>query len=424
MMKTILMTAYAINPNKGSEDGMGWNFVIHAAANSRVVAYTRKNNRSGIESFQAANPDHRYSNITFRYFDWPKWLIFWKKGPLLSLIYYYFWQFSLAIKINWSEVKCDVVHNLNFHNDWTPSFLWITGKPFVWGPVGHHPKIDRKHLKFYGVKVLISDRLIWIMKNIFWNLDPFLWMTKKSASQILCMNEDAAQALRLRKEQYTICPSVATDDIIVERNETENFTVISAGRFVPLKGFDITLRAFAAFYHSLSMEQKEKVRLNLVGSGPSLNELKQLSIRLKIEEAVVWTDWIERNELQKLFASSSAFLFPSYEGAGMVVAEAMMHALPVICWDNSGPGEFVPHETQLTVSLKLGVDEAVKSFAAKLELLFNDKGVLQGESAMARARFVNAFSWGSRGQILDKTYRALLNDGTEQGQLSFKVEVI
>jgi glycosyltransferase involved in cell wall biosynthesis len=72
----------------------------------------------------------------------------------------------------------------------------------------------------------------------------------------------------------------------------------------------------------------------------------------------------------------------------------------------------------------LGVDEAVKSFAAKLELLFNDKGVLQGESAMARARFVNAFSWGSRGQILDKTYRALLNDGTEQGQLSFKVEVI
>ncbi|MFT4982617.1 MAG: glycosyltransferase involved in cell wall biosynthesis [Bacteroidia bacterium] len=77
-------------------------------------------------------------------------------------------------------------------------------------------------------------------------------------SQILCMNEDAAQVLRLRKEQYTICPSVATDDIIVERNETENFTVISAGRFVPLKGFDITLRAFAAFYHSLSMEQRRK----------------------------------------------------------------------------------------------------------------------------------------------------------------------
>ncbi|MFT4982618.1 MAG: glycosyltransferase involved in cell wall biosynthesis [Bacteroidia bacterium] len=140
--------------------------------------------------------------------------------------------------------------------------------------------------------------------------------------------------------------------------------------------------------------------MNLVGSGPYLNEL------------------------QKLFASSSAFLFPSYEGAGMVVAEARMHALPVICWDNSGPGKFVPHETQLTVPLKLGVDEAVKSFAAKLELLFNDKGVLQDESAMARARFGNAFSWESRGQILDKTYRALLNDGTEQGQLSFQFEVI
>ena len=39
--KTILATAYAINPYKGSEDGMGWNFVLQIAKFNRVIALTR-----------------------------------------------------------------------------------------------------------------------------------------------------------------------------------------------------------------------------------------------------------------------------------------------------------------------------------------------------------------------------------------------
>ena len=125
------MTAYAINPYKGSEDGMGWNFSLQAARHSKIIAVTRKNNRSAIEKFIHENPDERYANLEFRYFDWPNWMLFWKKGPLLSLIYYYFWQLSLAIHVRFRKWNFDLAHNLNFHNDWTPSFLWITGKPLV-----------------------------------------------------------------------------------------------------------------------------------------------------------------------------------------------------------------------------------------------------------------------------------------------------
>ena len=35
------------------------------------------------------------------------------------------------------------------------------------------------------------------------------------------------------------------------------------------------------------------------------------------------------------------FSFPSHEGAGMVVAEAMSFGLPVVCLNNEGPGEFI-----------------------------------------------------------------------------------
>ena len=55
-MKTVLMTAYAVNPYKGSEDGMGWNFILQAARFQRVIAVTRRNNGPHIERYLAENP--------------------------------------------------------------------------------------------------------------------------------------------------------------------------------------------------------------------------------------------------------------------------------------------------------------------------------------------------------------------------------
>ena len=88
-MKTILLTAYAINPYKGSEDGMGWNFVLQAARHQRVIAVTRRNNRPHIERYLSEHTIAQVNNITFLYFDLPAWTCFWKKGPTLSLIYFY-----------------------------------------------------------------------------------------------------------------------------------------------------------------------------------------------------------------------------------------------------------------------------------------------------------------------------------------------
>jgi hypothetical protein len=148
IMKTILITAYAVNPYKGSEDGMGWNFIVQAARFNHVIAITRKNNRAAIEQFIQLNKENKnYNNINFIYVDVPNWMLFWKKGPLLSMIYYLFWQFIVAVKTLRLKNKIDIVHNLNFHNDWSPSFLWMFRKPMVWGPIGHHPKIEKAFLK-------------------------------------------------------------------------------------------------------------------------------------------------------------------------------------------------------------------------------------------------------------------------------------
>ena len=77
--KTILATCYAVNPYKGSEDAMGWNFTYQIARYNKVIAITRENNKPAIEKFMTENTDTVYQKITFLYFDLPYWMRFWKK---------------------------------------------------------------------------------------------------------------------------------------------------------------------------------------------------------------------------------------------------------------------------------------------------------------------------------------------------------
>ena len=142
-MRRILATTYAVNPYKGSENGMGWNFLLQIASHQEVIAITRRNNREDIERYMQEFPDERYERMTFLYFDLPYWMRFWKKGGRGAMLYYYLWQLYLPFWVLTQKVSYDIVHNVNFHNDWTPTLLWILGKPLVWGPVGHHSKIPK-----------------------------------------------------------------------------------------------------------------------------------------------------------------------------------------------------------------------------------------------------------------------------------------
>jgi glycosyltransferase involved in cell wall biosynthesis len=404
-MKTILMSAYAVNPLKGSEDGMGWNYIVAAARSNKVIAVTRRNNRKDIEAFintDMSENQQVYGNITFLYFDWPKWMLFWKKGPLLSMIYYYFWQLSLVVWLKVKAIDCDIVHNLNFHNDWTPSFLWLLNKKFVWGPVGHHPRIPKAFAKVYGSKEYLKDTALWALKWCFWNLDPLLFLTKKKAKSIWCMHEDAANKLNLN-EGYFVHPSIAAESVEMKEPQTSQFTVLSVGRFVPLKGFDVTVKSFAEFYRTLSIEDRNRVRLVLVGKGPCKQLIKDLIVSEGIQQSTVMLDWMSQNDLHQLYSDASVFLYPSHEGAGMVVAEAMRYNTPVVCWNNMGPGTIIHTESNLKVEYE-SYSKSVNSFAEKLKRLLTDISYYQKEADLAGQRFKASLSWDVKAEQLNQFY--------------------
>tara|TARA_B110001450_G_scaffold156040_1_gene145480 strand:+ start:3507 stop:4736 length:1230 start_codon:yes stop_codon:yes gene_type:complete len=405
--KTILASVYAVNPYKGSEDATGWNFVLQIARFNKVIAITRENNQENIEKYILENPDEVYKNIEFLYFDLPYYMRFWKKGGRGAMLYYLMWQKGILGYIKKQKIKYDIVHNINFHNDWTPSCLWKLKKPFVWGPIGHHPLIPSQYLKPYSKKYWIKDRLTWLVKKAFWNISLSLKKTVKNADTVFCMNKSIQEVLPINPDKSIIFPAVATEDFGCDLNESKSkFTLISAGRLVPLKGYDLSILGFASFISELPEKEKTKCELIIVGSGEELNFYKQQCEEYGIKPYVKFIEWIDRQELMKLFRKASIFLFPSHEGAGMVVSEALSFGLPVICLKNCGPGEFIDKSCGFAIPIQ-AYKETVTGIKKAISTLYSDPKLMKEMSKKARLKFEEKFHWNRRGEVLREVYAKL-----------------
>src|SRR5579864_6502517 len=147
----VLMSAYAFEPERGSEPGVGWNWVQQIGKSEKVWVITKANNRRTIESALAKEP---LPNVHFVYFDLPRWASFWKRGLRGIHAYYYLWQLGayLVARRLHRQVGFDLVHHVTFVNYWMPSFLVLLPVPFLWGPVGGGESAPRAFWHFFSLR--------------------------------------------------------------------------------------------------------------------------------------------------------------------------------------------------------------------------------------------------------------------------------
>ncbi len=410
---TILVTAYAVNPYKGSEDGTGWNMIIEIAKQQKVVAITRVNNQKDIEKYLSENHLDQANQLTFEYFDLPYWMRFWKKGGRGALLYFYLWQIGLVFFILNKKMQFEIAHHLNFHNDWTPSFLWLLGKPLVWGPIGHHPAIPKSYLiNNAGKKAYLLDRLKWQVKKLFWRFDPFLKITRWKTQKIITINSSVKNWVGFQNQKEVRLPAVASSIPQIDTAQKEliedKFNILSIGRFVPLKGFDITIKSFAHFYHTQESSVQKKLQLTLIGKGPQKAELEKLVVNLNLGNSVKFIEWMPKSELHHYFRTSALFLFPSHEGAGMVVPEALSFGLPILCFDNEGPGELMDRTCGYKVPYSTP-EKSILEFSNYIDQLFHSKEKRKALSIGAKAYFKKYLTWERKGKIISQTYQDILN---------------
>ena len=90
MKKKIFVSAYACEPNLGSEIGVGWRWVLEMSKYFDLWVLTRSSNKKSIEPWIEEHP--QFKNIQFLYYDLPDWAKWWKKGQRGVRIYYNLWQ--------------------------------------------------------------------------------------------------------------------------------------------------------------------------------------------------------------------------------------------------------------------------------------------------------------------------------------------
>lgn len=406
----VLITAYDVNPFKGSESGMGWNFIVQAARYAKVVAVTRCNNQKDIEEYLRINSIN-LGNIEFYYFDLPYYLRFWKRGGKGAMLYFYLWQFALVPSLWKRRKEFDLFHGLNFHTDVVPSFLWLLGRPFVWGPINHHEKIPRQYLlENYGISAYFKNRLNWLTKRLAWMIDPFSHICRRSCDVVLAGNLSVPKRLKLTKNKYRVMSSVGSTsmEIFESSNLAPKFRVLSVGRFVPLKGFDIAIKSFSEFCQGLESEFRCEVELIMIGSGPLRETINHLINESGCAEQIRVIEWMSRDELANFYNGSSVFLFPSFEGAGMVVAEAMSAGLPVICFDNYGPGElaFGAESVRLPYAK---YDDTIEAFSNAIKMYwaqYLEEGQLM--SAKSVSHYKSKYEWCKKGDQLHSIYSQIV----------------
>lgn len=142
----VLLSAYACAPNCGSEPGVGWNWAVHLAdLGVEVTVLTRIENRDAIEHYVSENGIP--SNLRFQYVKTPVPRL--KPG---TGIHYLLWQmaaFKVAKNLE-HERHFDVVHHVTYGSLPRGSFLWLLGKPFIFGPVGGEQKAPSSLAPYFG----------------------------------------------------------------------------------------------------------------------------------------------------------------------------------------------------------------------------------------------------------------------------------
>ncbi|MCF8078972.1 MAG: glycosyltransferase [Desulfobacterales bacterium] len=148
------------------------------------------------------------------------------------------------------------------------------------------------------------------------------------------------------------------------------------GRLAPEKNLSYLAEAAARF-----LEKNADSRFLVVGEGPSEKNIRD-AFEDGLEDRLVMAGRLSGQELSDAYAAMDLFAFSSQsETQGMVVAEAMAAAKPVVALDAPGVREMIEDGKNGRL---LPADASAESFSEALAQLLEDSGLLETMSGQAR----------------------------------------
>ncbi|MFP4005728.1 MAG: glycosyltransferase family 4 protein [Candidatus Hadarchaeia archaeon] len=252
------------------------------------------------------------------------------------------------------------------------------------------------------------------LDSLFFKIPKYISsFSGKSADRIFVGSDAAAKLVeeacdreKIRKVGYGVPlkefnPKKGSDAIREELGIDSGFLIIYVGRFGKRKGVEYLLKALSMVGGDMG-----DFKLVIVGGGPMEDKYRSIIRNRSLEDEVKIMGYIDRENLQKFYASSDLAVFPSVrdESFGRVIPEAMASGTPYIATGipgfdevhKEGAGRLVPPADAKTLS------EAILAIES-------DKELRDRMSKKARKEAEKYFDWNVIVDRILEVYNELLD---------------
>ncbi len=410
----ILINAYAVRPNSGSEGGAAWQWITRLSQKNELYIITEGEWRKEIEQELAKQSNRDSIHFYYNTVSDKIRRMCWNQGDYRFYFYYAKWQkktLAIAKEIMKNE-KIDLIHQLNMIGFREPGYLWkIKRIPFVWGPIGGMNMVPMQYMKDAPIGIRIKYRLKNFVSCIQYKYSPRVLRTIKRADALLAANKASYDILtKLYPNKYVTLVnetgSNSNDVEVRKKGDKKTFDILWVGRFIPTKLLGLSLEVFS------NLRELPGLKVHIVGQAFDEVDTERYHLMAKemgIESICQWHGWVSHDEVQQLMQKSDIFFFPSVvEGTPHVVLEAIANCLPIVCFDTCGQAEAVDD----TVGRKIQLStprESIDLFTDTIKTLYKDRVLLASLSNGCINR-KQQLSWDRKFAQLEEIYEKIISE--------------
>ncbi len=349
----LLVSAYACDPEGGSERHVGWTGVRLLARKHRVTVLTHGWGREPVEHALATLPEREnlkfifiggrhtwhHNRLIAKMQDWNR-LAAWTKAAR-----------RLAQDLVRSE-KFDLAHHITIATWRAPSPLAGLGIPLVFGPVGGGESFPLRFAGILSPSAKVFEGLRGAA-NVFGRTSPRLKRFAKQIAVAMGNNPETLAALRkvgvpderlqFLSQSFLSEGKFLPEDAVREKagQHGRALRIFAGGNCEGRKGVAIALEGLQEFG-----QRGYPFSFSFGGLGPELDHLKRLAASMNFGAGSVnLGQHLDGEEYRQALAEADVYLLPSLrEGAPITMIEAMAAgAIPIIA--DAGGAPMVVDET-------------------------------------------------------------------------------
>ena len=412
----ILVTAYACDPYRGSEPGVGWAAVCRIARKHDVWVLADIHNKEGWE--RGAKEGIIPSNIRVRFLR--------DRNACSSnrfiahlqswMNYASFNRQILDVAAAWhQEIGFDLCHQVTIAAWRMPSTLWRLPIPFVWGPIGGAGYIPPKFRSMLSLQARAFEAARDINKAISLRSKSFR-LCMENTDVVIAANEETHHLLLPYRGQR---PILSLSVSSVSNNK--------AAELQRPQGFDDDLKPLQLFAGgniegrkgvSLALESLAKVKMQgidfhytVAGGGPEISKLKKLTSKLGLETQVTFHPGFTGKDYIRALHEADVYFLPSFrETMGMTLVEAVLAGCYPVVANTSAQGEIVKSCGGIAVPVE-STKSIINDLAEAIVWCANHRNELFPLACKAANQIADRFGSERYESTLRDAYAIALNQG-------------